>query len=162
MNGCIEPRRPLPVTAQKHCRGGPDQGVAPGCRQRNVCWSQNLRISHRAAAFNTTNAFACVAPRWNEPCPRSARNLQAHCTCISPAMCRPSQVGDLLGPFGHSHCKSPQSSRKPHGGMNRDVGPKSVSSQIPQLCRTARVWDPGNRIPPPSVAPTAHPQTSLG
>ena len=67
--------------------------------------------------------------------------MQARCTCISSARSRPSQVGDLLGPFGHSDCKSPKSSRKPHGGMNRVVGPKSVSPQIPQLCRTARLWD---------------------
>src|SRR5205823_2925302 len=103
-------------------------------------WSQNLRISHRAAAFNTT-----LSPAFQRGGTSLVLEAPATCRRTAPAFRR-----QAAGPPRSAICLAVRPLALQVAAILAEaprwyesgLGPKSVSSQIPQLCRTARVWIP--------------------
>jgi len=159
LNGCIEPRRPLPVTPKNIV----EVGLIKGLRRvaENETFGGAKIFAYRTGPQPSTPRFrlrsSAVERSLSSKRPQHAGELHLHFAGKVPAL--PGRRS--AWPFGHSHCKSPQSSRKPHGGMNRDSG-RNPCHPDPSALSHGTCVDPGTRIPPPLVAPTAHPQTSLG
>src|SRR5205823_2925304 len=134
---CIEPRRPLPVTPKNIV----EVGLIKGLRRvaENETFGGAKIFAYRTGPQPSTPRFrlrsSAVERALSSKRPQLAGALHLHFAGKLPAL--PGRRS--AWPFGHSHCKSPQSSRKPHGGMNRDSGrnpchPRSLSFVARHAC----------------------------